>query len=91
MLSVGLDQVKSIWIGNLSDHIGVIWVGFVKLSCTGRVRSGNLKALCTLDLIVKYVILNLRSRCRFTDIVIIFMFFAGPIRSYSPGGRVNNF
>ena len=26
-----------------------------------------------------------------TDIVIVFIFFAGPIRGYSPGGRVNNF
>ena len=25
------------------------------------------------------------------DIVIVFIFFAGPIRGYSPGGRVNNF
>ena len=26
-----------------------------------------------------------------TDIVIVFIFFAGPIRGYSPGGLVNNF
>ena len=26
-----------------------------------------------------------------TDIVIVFIFFAGPIRGYSPGGRVNKF
>ena len=25
-----------------------------------------------------------------TDMVIVFIFFAGPIRVYSPGGRVNN-
>ena len=25
------------------------------------------------------------------DIVIVFVFFAGPIKGYSPGGRVNNF
>ena len=26
-----------------------------------------------------------------TDIVIVCIFFAGPIRGYSPGSRVNNF
>ena len=87
-MSVGLDQVKSIWIGKLSGHIVV---RSDLLSCTGRVLSGNLKALCTLELVVKYVKLNLRSHCKSTDIVIIFMFFTGPIRRYSPGGRVNNF
>ena len=35
--------------------------------------------------------LNLRSNCMSIDIVIVFIFFAGPIRGYSPGGRVNNF
>ena len=35
--------------------------------------------------------LNLRSNCMSNDIVIVFIFFAGPIRGYSPGGRVNNF
>ena len=44
-----------------------------------------------LDLEVKYVKLNLRSNCMSTDIVIVFVFFAGPIRGYSPDGRVNNF
>ena len=26
-----------------------------------------------------------------SEIVIVFVFFAGPIRGYSPGGRVNKF
>ena len=46
---------------------------------------------CTSDLEVKYVKLNLRSNCMSTDIVIVFVIFAGPIRGYSPDGRVNNF
>ena len=39
----------------------------------------------------KYVKLNLRSNCMSTDIVTVFVFFVGPIRGYSPDGRVNNF
>ena len=90
-----LDRIRSsVWVEKLSGHM--IGVRSDLLSCVVLVEWVVYWSVwyfegivyfgfwCTLDLVVKYVKLYLRSNCMSADIVIIFIFFARPVRGYSP-------